>query len=149
MQKIVSYNVNGLRAHLRRPNAPNTLSAFLSSFGDDVSIIAVQETKLSKSELDSQLALADGWCVPPHWLLHTRVCSAQQQPPNTTGIPTLLAHPANSMPAWRHLFAARTARHVGQRRGLQAPPAWLGMWSKPQQRAAAACVFHRLGGKRG
>ncbi len=61
--KIISYNVNGLKPHLRRNNVPDRLPLFLESFGGDVSIIALQETKLAKSELESHLAVVDGWCV--------------------------------------------------------------------------------------
>ncbi|KAI5060260.1 hypothetical protein GOP47_0024680 [Adiantum capillus-veneris] len=54
--KIVSYNVNGLRARI----IPyKTLHAFLSAL--DADIICFQETKLSKQELTGDIATAEGY----------------------------------------------------------------------------------------
>ncbi len=59
--KIVSWNVNGLRACLKRRKC--TLTSLLDSFQSD--IVCIQETKLPKSELATarELAVLDGWYV--------------------------------------------------------------------------------------
>ncbi|CAM6087652.1 unnamed protein product [Calypogeia fissa] len=55
--RIVSYNVNGLRARLSSP--PRTLSAFLDSL--DADIICLQETKMARHDLTADIAVAEGY----------------------------------------------------------------------------------------
>lgn len=62
--KIVTFNVNGLRAFLRRKYGEKaTIVHFLTDFGADIDILCLQETKLRRAELTSspELALCDGW----------------------------------------------------------------------------------------
>ena len=59
--RIVTWNVNGLRAIIggKRHGAVTSLRELLDSTGAD--ILCVQETKLTRSELTEQIALAEGW----------------------------------------------------------------------------------------
>lgn len=62
--RIVSFNVNGLRAILRRQYGPTaTIKHFLADVGRDADIVCLQETKLREQELQSahNLAVAEGW----------------------------------------------------------------------------------------
>lgn len=63
--RILSWNVNGLSAVLKRLYGPaGTISRFLEDVGANADIICLQETKLRKTELASaahMLAAADGW----------------------------------------------------------------------------------------
>eukprot|EP00887_Chlorella_sp_A99_P002973 scaffold24.g2973.t1 len=59
--RVVSFNVNGLRAILERRDCPHrTVKGLLEALGGD--IICVQETKLARvGEEERELALVDGW----------------------------------------------------------------------------------------
>ena len=62
--RILSFNVNGLRACLKRLYGPlATIKNILDDVGRNVDILCLQETKLRREELVSspQLAIADGW----------------------------------------------------------------------------------------
>lgn len=63
--RIVTFNVNGLKAVLQRLYGPSgTISKFLEDVGSKADIVCLQETKLRRSELTAaahQLASADGW----------------------------------------------------------------------------------------
>jgi AP endonuclease-2 len=61
--RIVTFNINGLRACLRR-RFSGRLAELLGFLEAD--IICLQETKLARSEADRDLALAEGWCAGPH-----------------------------------------------------------------------------------
>ena len=58
--RIVTFNINGLRACLRR-RFNGKLIELLRFLEAD--IICLQETKLARSEADRDLALAEGWCA--------------------------------------------------------------------------------------
>ena len=94
--RVLTWNVNGLRACLRRLNT--TLSELLDSLSAGTmvahgaiamqdcqwrpllaprpqhdscaafcaDVVCIQETKLRRTELDRDLALVNGWCVPCH-----------------------------------------------------------------------------------
>lgn len=55
--RVLSFNVNGLRACLKRLHC--TIAQLLDLLKAD--IVCLQETKLRRSELDSELACVDGW----------------------------------------------------------------------------------------
>ena len=63
--RILSWNVNGLSAVLKRLYGPSgTITKFLNDIGANADIVCLQETKLRKSELAAgahQLATAQGW----------------------------------------------------------------------------------------
>lgn len=62
--RIVSFNVNGLRAILKRQYGPTaTIKHFLADVGHDADVVCLQETKLREQELQSAhtLAVAEGW----------------------------------------------------------------------------------------
>lgn len=54
--RIVTYNLNGLRARLV---PPRTLLSFLDSLNSD--IICLQETKITRQELTGDIAIAEGY----------------------------------------------------------------------------------------
>ncbi len=54
--RILTWNVNGLRAVLKRKFG--NVKALLEALGAD--IVCFQETKLTKSDFDRELALVDG-----------------------------------------------------------------------------------------
>eukprot|EP00917_Polyrhabdina_sp_WS-2016_P014929 GHVP01032580.1.p1 GENE.GHVP01032580.1~~GHVP01032580.1.p1 ORF type:complete len:398 (+),score=73.53 GHVP01032580.1:764-1957(+) len=57
---ILSFNINGLVACLRKRNLQKThLKSFLDAFS--CNIICVQETKLSSKEIDAELGKIEGW----------------------------------------------------------------------------------------
>ncbi|EFN53799.1 hypothetical protein CHLNCDRAFT_136485 [Chlorella variabilis] len=56
--RVLSFNVNGLRA-LLRDRLKLTLSQFLISLNAD--IVCMQETKLRRCDIDRDLAIVDGW----------------------------------------------------------------------------------------
>lgn len=55
--RILTWNINGLRAVLKRKYG--TVKALLDDLNAD--IICFQETKLTKSDFERELALVDGW----------------------------------------------------------------------------------------
>lgn len=65
--RIVTFNVNGLRAILKRlyggSASVQPISRFLEDIGRDADIVCLQETKLRQVELAAsrELALAEGW----------------------------------------------------------------------------------------
>ena len=61
--KIISWNVNSLPACLKRLNK-SKLVDFLEMWGREVSIVCIQETKMSKEMLNESYACPEGWeCV--------------------------------------------------------------------------------------
>ncbi|KAI7840910.1 hypothetical protein COHA_005342 [Chlorella ohadii] len=56
--RLLSWNVNGLRAALKRLNV--TISQFLEGLGA-ADIICLQETKLRRCDIDRELAVVEGW----------------------------------------------------------------------------------------
>lgn len=62
--RILSFNVNGLRAILKRLYGPTaTVATLLKDIGEDADIVCFQETKLRRTELATarELALVEGW----------------------------------------------------------------------------------------
>lgn len=55
--RILSWNINGLRAVLRRKFG--NISSLLNQLNAD--IICFQETKLTKGDFDRNLAIVEGW----------------------------------------------------------------------------------------
>ncbi len=55
--RVLTWNINGLRAILKRKCG--TLQGLLDDLKAD--IICFQETKLTKSDFDRDLALVEGW----------------------------------------------------------------------------------------
>lgn len=62
--RVLSWNVNGLRAMLQRLGM-RSLGEFLDSLEADV--ICVQETKMTRAELDEELAQPAGGHEAIHW----------------------------------------------------------------------------------
>ena len=57
---LVTWNVNGLLPCLKRMSL-KSLEELLETFGPEVSIVCVQETKMQRSQLDQSLARPKGW----------------------------------------------------------------------------------------
>ena len=82
--RLLTWNINGLRAVLKRKYG--SLKALLDDLGAD--IICFQETKLTKADLDRELALVDGWFVAElldkwHRLSHANAHATHKSNPNT------------------------------------------------------------------
>jgi AP endonuclease-2 len=60
--RIITYNVNGLRAVLRKHGSIKQLLEDLQA-----DIVCIQETKTAKSELEREHALLDGWYGYAHF----------------------------------------------------------------------------------
>ena len=59
--RIVTWNVNGLKACINRMGL-GSLKELLESFGEDVAVVCVQETKIhSQRDLDQSMCKPEGW----------------------------------------------------------------------------------------